>query len=197
MHDIVESILYEIEALRQRKQSLLIAIDGRCAAGKTTLAAHLQKVCGCNVISMDHFFLRPEQRTAQRMSEPGGNVDYERFLQDVLIPLKRGEAFSYRPYDCHQQAMAEAIQIEPLAVNIIEGSYCCHPALYEYYDLRIFLTIDEAVQLRRIRSRNGEIGAVLFKQKWIPLEEHYFLAHFIKERCDLCFQTEAGEPMRK
>lgn len=188
MRGIAESVLREIW-LRREKRHLLIAIDGRCAAGKTTLAARLQEACGCNVIPMDHFFLRPEQRTAQRMSEPGGNVDYERFLKEVLIPLKKGEMFSYRPYDCHRQGLIEAVRVAPNSVNIIEGSYSCHPVLYQNYDLTIFLTVDEAEQLRRIRCRNGEAGAAQFQEKWIPLEERYFSAYHVKERCNLCFQT--------
>ena len=62
----------------------IIAIDGRCAAGKTTLAARLAKELGGDVIHMDDFFLRVEQRTPERMKEVGGNVDYERFEKTVL-----------------------------------------------------------------------------------------------------------------
>ncbi len=192
IQNIAESILCEIEELRQEKKRLLISIEGRCAAGKTTVATHMQTVCGCNVIHMDDFFLRPEQRTPERMNELGGNVDYERFLKDVLIPLKRGEIFSYRPYDCQRQEMKEAVQVAPSSINIIEGSYCCHPRLFEYYDLKIFLTVDKDEQLRRIRSRNGEKLAVRFQEEWIPLEESYFSAYHIKERCNLHFQTGVG-----
>lgn len=189
MQNIIEAVLSEITVRSKGKRHLLIAVDGRCAAGKTTLAAHLQRAYECNVIHMDHFFLRPEQRTARRLSEPGGNVDYVRFLNEVLFPLKRGEPFSYRPYDCDKQELAEAVRIEPRHINIIEGSYCCHPELFEYYDLRVFLTVSETEQLRRIRNRNSETVAAVFKEKWIPMEERYFSAYLIKERCDLCFDT--------
>ena len=107
MRKIVESVLCEIEKCKGEK--LLIAIDGRCAAGKTTLAAHLQEFLPCNVIHMDSFFLRPEQRTPERLQEPGSNVDYERFTNEVLIPLLQGAAFSYCTYDCQSQMFREAI----------------------------------------------------------------------------------------
>jgi len=189
MRDIADSVLRELEMFRHEKKHLLIAIDGRCAAGKTTLAAHLQKACGCNVIHMDYFFLRPVQRTAQRLNEPGGNVDYERFLREVLIPLKQMEMFSYRPYDCHRQKLKEPVRVTPNPVNIIEGSYSCHPALHANYDLKIFLNVDTDEQLCRIRHRNGDMCIVQFQDKWIPLEEHYFSAYNIKNSCDLYFQT--------
>lgn len=97
--------------------------------------------------------------------------------------------FSYQPYDCHRQEMKEAVRVMPGSINIIEGSYCCHPTLFEYYDLKVFLTVDEVEQLHRIRDRNGEKLAVRFQEQWIPLEERYFSAYQIQERCNLCFQT--------
>lgn len=111
MSTIAESVLGDIEILYQKKQRLLIAVDGRCAAGKTTLAAHLQGSLSCNVIHMDHFFLRQEQRTAERLNEPGGNVDYERFLAEALLPLKQGGSFSYRPYSCQRHDFDKAISV--------------------------------------------------------------------------------------
>ena len=81
-------------------QRILIAIDGRCAAGKTTLANRLHETAGWSVFHMDDFFLRPEQRTEQRLNTPGENVDHERFLEEILIPLKSGaKELSFRPFD--------------------------------------------------------------------------------------------------
>ena len=50
------------EKLRQQVRQdkpLLVAIDGRCASGKSTLAKDLQKQLDCNVIHMDDFYLQP------------------------------------------------------------------------------------------------------------------------------------------
>lgn len=84
----------------QNRSPFLIAIDGRCAAGKTTFAEKLSSIMECSVIHMDHFFLRPEQRTKERLAQAGGNVDRERFMEEVLKPLKAGKAFTYRSFDC-------------------------------------------------------------------------------------------------
>ena len=54
---------------------MLVAIDGMCGSGKTTLGQVLSKVYDCNLFHMDDFFLRPEQRTAERMAQDGGNVE--------------------------------------------------------------------------------------------------------------------------
>lgn len=189
MGDMDEIILWKIATLQQTGCRLVIAIDGRCAAGKTTLASHLQELLSCNVIHMDDFFLRPEQRMQERLNQPGGNVDYERFADEIFLPLRLGHAFSYRPYDCHTQKLTEPIRVEANAITIIEGSYSCHPILWEQYDLRLFLTVEPEEQLRRIRMRNGEVSAKHFLEKWIPLEERYFSAFEIAKKCELCFQT--------
>lgn len=195
------SLCQKISALSAAKDHLIIAIDGRCTSGKTTLAAQLKEAFQCNVIPMDHFFLQPHMRTKERLATPGGNVDYERFLEEVLLPLHEGTAFSYRPFNCHIQlpgtdaphqftAGFEApITVKPASITIIEGSYSCHPALYDYYDYRIFLTTSYENQLERIRLRNGADALPAFIRKWIPLEELYFKEMDVQNKCDLCITT--------
>lgn len=184
---MVQTILQKINSINST--NMLIAIDGRCGSGKTTLANNLQKELNCNVIHMDEFFLRPEQVTEQRLAQAGGNVDYERFYQEVLTPLKSGKAFSYRPYDCHSQTFLDAVFIPQCPITIIEGSYSCHPTLQNDYDLKIFLSVDPNKQIERIKKRNGEKAVQSFVKKWIPLEEFYFLTYNIKQNCQLYFET--------
>ena len=80
-------LVQAIEEQLQQKGRLIVAIDGRCGSGKSTLAARLERELRCSVFHMDDFFPRPEQRTAERLSQPGENVDHERFLAEVLLPL--------------------------------------------------------------------------------------------------------------
>ena len=180
----LDELVARLREREERGERTLAALDGRCAAGKTTLARRLGTQYGWSVIHMDHFFLRPEQRTPRRLSVPGKNVDHERFLEQVLRPLREGKSVCYRPFDCHALAFGEPIQVEPGLVTLIEGSYSCHRALWAYYDLRAFLTVAPQLQRRRIRERNGEEGLKVFLEKWIPLEEAYFAQEKLEERCD-------------
>lgn len=141
MTDFEPALLRRIRALAAAQPRVLVAIDGRCAAGKTTLAASLQAQLACNVFHMDDFFLRPEQRTPERLRQPGGNVDFERFLTEVLRPLRDGAPVTYRPYDCRTQQLCAPVHAEARPVNLIEGSYSCHPALWDLYDLHVFLSV--------------------------------------------------------
>ena len=186
MTDFETTLLRRIRALAATQPRVLVAIDGRCAAGKTTLAASLRTVLDCNVFHMDDFFLRPEQRTPERLHQAGGNVDYERFLAEVLRPLYDGTPVTYRPYDCHAQQLRAPVRAEAKPVNIIEGSYSCHPALWDLYDLHVLLTVSPEEQRSRIAARNGEEMLPVFTNVWIPMEEAYFAQFQVAERADLC-----------
>ena len=87
---------------KEARRPFLVAIDGRCASGKTTLAGNLRSALECNVVHMDDFYLPFSKRTEERMAQPGGNMDFDRLLFEVLRPLKSGTNASYRPYDCHE-----------------------------------------------------------------------------------------------
>ena len=179
-----EKLIGAIEAILAEDRPVMVAIDGPCAAGKTTLGAKLQEKFDCNLFHMDDFFLRPEQRTEARFQEPGGNVDYERFREEVLEPLKRGEAFSYRPFDCRTFTLAQPVAVVPKKLTIIEGSYSHHPYFEEPYDLKVFLTVSPELQRQRILMRPAFLHQRFF-EAWIPMENAYFEAFSVKDQSDL------------
>ena len=165
-----------------------VAIDGRCAAGKSTLAAQLAERTGAALLHMDDFFLRPQQRTPARYAEPGGNVDRERFMQEVLQPLCLGQDVVYRPFDCARQALGPAKTVPHRPLTIVEGTYALHPALRGAYDLRVMLTADPRTQRRRLARRNPALLQT-FLDKWIPLEEAYFTGCAVAACCTLVVDT--------
>lgn len=179
-------ILPILERLHSSPDMRVIALDGRAASGKTTKAMLLSAVLDAPVIHMDDFFLPPALRTEERLSQPGANVHYERFAEEVLPRLSTGEAFSYRVFDCGRMDFAGVREIPAGLVRIVEGSYALHPALGDYADLKVFTTVDPREQMARILRRNGEKMAERFRTRWIPMEERYFEHYRIRERADLC-----------
>ncbi|MBQ8566967.1 MAG: ECF transporter S component [Clostridia bacterium] len=169
---------------RLKNGKVILAIDGRSGSGKTTLSQLLKAVYKCNVIHMDDFFLRPEQRTKERYNEAGGNVDRERFLSEVLIPLSRGESFTYRPFDCAKMDFGDPVSVIPTELTVIEGAYSTHPDLFSYYNIKVFLDVTKEEQEARIFKR-GEEKSKAFFEKWIPLEEKYIKELSVMERCDI------------
>ena len=167
------------------KKPYILSIDGRAAAGKTTLAEELARIFDAPVIHIDDFFLPLELRTDERLRQPGGNVHYERFKSEVVDMLCLGRDFSYRRFDCKTKSLAEMISIPYAPVYIVEGSYSHHPCFGDYADLRIFKDIDKETQWERILKRNGLPWADEFRYKWIPMEEEYFSFFGIREKADL------------
>lgn len=168
-------------------EPVLVAIDGHAAAGKSTLARLICSVFDCNVIQMDDFFLPPSMRTDKRLNEAGGNVHYERFMEEVILPLKKNTAFSYGIFDCSVMSVKEKREVEPKILNIIEGSYSCHPFFQSPYDIQVFLDITQNEQMERILERNGSKMAERFREVWIPMENRYFEQFSVKEKCDFLF----------
>ncbi|MBQ3055599.1 MAG: uridine kinase [Oscillospiraceae bacterium] len=153
----------------------IVAIEGGSAAGKTTLASRLAQKYGCTVVHMDDFFLPLSRRTGD------GNIDRARFLEQVLLPLSRGEAFDYIRFDCKQQTYCAPIRISPTPLVLVEGAYSMHPDFAGYYDFSVFLSVSKEVQTARVQQRPN---AKDFFAKWIPMEEAYFQTFDIQNGCD-------------
>lgn len=186
--DIAETVIAAAEQIHEKR--LIIAVDGRCAAGKTTLAERICEQTNWSVFHMDNYFLRPEQRTTDRLSAPGGNVDWERFREEILLPISREESvIKYRSFDCRSNRLTE-ISANVGEICVVEGSYSCHPELLGFYNLRVFLTVGREEQTRRILARNGSQSAKQFAEKWIPLEEEYFAKCDVERFCELKFKTD-------
>ena len=184
MEEIISRLKKEIDTMLDTGKQIVIAIDGNCTAGKTTLASILEKEYDCNVFHMDDFFLRPQQRTAERYAQPGGNVDYERFREEVLLPLKSGNGFSYRPFACKTFTLSDAVQITPKQLNIVEGTYCQHPYFGDVYDLKLFLSVAPELQRERVFHRPQHVQERFFTD-WIPMEKLYFEFYQISAKADL------------
>ena len=181
----------------EKKKPAVIAIDGMCGAGKSFFAGLLEKRFACAVIHMDDFFLPPELRTEERRKEPGGNVDYDRFLAEIIDPLAymrekgKSEELSYRRFDCScMKFTREPVRLSAADLFVIEGSYSLRTEFCSVYDLKIFLRCSAETQKKRIIERSGADRYKAFRDLWIPLEEAYFEALKVPERADLVLATD-------
>ena len=166
------SALLETAKILRNRERAVIAIDGRCGSGKTTLSALMEQVFDCRVFHMDDFYLPWPRRAENWMTVPGGNMDLERFRTEILIPAFAGQTVCYRRFDCSVGQMGEGSMIPAKPLTVIEGSYSHHPALNADYDLKIFLTCEKQEQRRRLKIREGDYFPT-FESVWMPLEEQY------------------------
>ena len=178
-----------IDEALSKKDRVVLAIDGDSGAGKSTLAQHLASIYDCNLLHMDDFFLPQERKTADRLSVPGGNVDYERFLAEAEAGLLAGTPFFYQKYDCSLQQLTERISVLSKPLTVIEGVYSLHPALSHLSDIKVLLQVDPQAQARRILQRNGPQMQKRFLHEWIPLEKLYFSSFHPEQLCDFVFSA--------
>lgn len=182
-------LLARIDSM-QRVGEVRLAIDGGSASGKSTLGKMLAEIYGCTLFHMDDFFLTPSMRTSERLAEAGGNVDRERFLAEVITPLSRGEEVAYRRYDCSTGEIMPPEVRKPTRLTVTEGAYSMHPELADFYNLSVFLEITPELQRARILKRNSPEMAERHFSTWIPMEERYFNAFNIRERCDVTLHSQ-------
>ena len=136
----ISEIAEIINNVYKTKKRVIVAIDGRCASGKSTLSNELATMLNASLFHMDDFFLQPHMRTPERLSKPGENVDHERFLEEVLKPLWEGaEHIFYAPFNCKTSCIEAGREIKVKAVSIVEGAYSMHPELRDFYDLKVFM----------------------------------------------------------
>lgn len=173
---------------RLKDGGAVVAVEGGSASGKTTLAETLRSLYDSTILHMDDFFLRPEQRTKERYAEIGGNIDRERFLDEVLIPLRKKQTINYKRFNCTTMTIEPALKIVPQRLTVIEGAYSMHPELAPYYDFSVFLDISPDLQKKRIEKRNSPQMAERFYNEWIPLEKAYFSQMNVKDRCDISIE---------
>lgn len=174
-----------IETIKS-KTTCIIAIDGMSASGKTSLAKQLKTLFpDSNVFHMDDYFLQPHQRTPKRLAMVGGNVDYERFKEEIILHISNKKGLKHRIYDCKTQTLSAEIFVPWKPLVIIEGAYSQHPYFGDVYDLRVFCEVTKEEQRNRILKRNGKEMLKRFETEWIPKENAYFEKYKIKNKSGL------------
>ncbi|MFA6627583.1 MAG: hypothetical protein WCQ80_00995 [Bacilli bacterium] len=170
---------YVTEAMRQiqlenfidHQGSSIIAIEGKCGSGKTTMVDHLAQKITFTRIPMDDFFLRPQQKSVKRMGEVGGNIDYERILALLeSIRSTSSDIIIYDKWDCIEEC-SRKVELKRHDRIILEGVYSFHPAFRHLIDQLAYLDIDDVTQDLRLKRRSNYLSYV---NVWAVLENIYF-----------------------
>jgi uridine kinase len=175
---VIDRIATDIQRLLQRRSFVLVAIDGRGGAGKSTLAAELSPRFGATVVAIDDFSRAMDEAVRWRLSAEEAyrqNFDWQRLRDQVLVPLRRNQPASYQRYDWILKRLGETAQAEPKGVVVIEGVGSCRPELRPFYDYSIFVDTPPEVCVARLKARGHN------NEEWIPrwcAAEDWYIQHF-------------------
>ena len=168
---------------------VVLALDGRCGSGKTTMATALaEQFPDSIVLHTDDFYLPPADRVPGWEQIPCANMDLARLRDEALRPAYEGQPVPYRAYSCREGDYLPTVQLAAQPLVILEGSYSHHPLLAGYETLRVFVTCSKPEQTRRLQAREGERYAN-FAARWIPLEEAYFAQYNVEVKADFAIDT--------
>ena len=183
-----EADLVPLFRLIEDRRPAVLALDGFCASGKTTLASCLADRFGARVIHTDDFYLPADMRSDERYAEPGGTIHYERLKREVIDCLT-APSLTYGVFSHEIMDIARTVTLPKTPLTVVEGAYACHPYFGNYADLRCFMETTPDEQRRRILTRNGPDRLKLFESRWIPYEQNYESAFHIKEKAHVLIRT--------
>ncbi len=167
--------------INNQKNKSIIAIEGRCASGKTTLSNLLEK--DFTVIRVDDFFI--EKNSKKENISKYGNINYQN-LYTVLKEIKNAfnnnlKSIIFKAFDCTNQSYYDKT-IKITNKIILEGTYSSSLFFKEFIDKLCFLNVCKEIQYERISNRSL---AKRFFEEWIPLEEQYFANNDPISTCDI------------
>ena len=182
-----------IQTILPRGATRLIGIDGRCGAGKSTLARSLADALGvAQIIPLDDFPCRLDEHPFH----PSGtqtHINWERARTEALEPLLRGEQARYRrtPWWMSQTGEPEPeVCLEPGLTTIVEGTTALRRQLRELYDYRIWVELPPAEALERAIERDGAHAIRdIFESVYYAHDNRYINRHHPELAADLILET--------
>ena len=174
-----------------RTGPLVVAVDGRSAGGKSTVAGRLAEAIGPGtVVHTDD------------VAWNHGFFDWDGLLVDgVLAPLSRGEAVAFRPPAWVEHGRPGAVEV-PAGVDVVlvEGVGASRQSLAPHLDAAVWVQSDADEANRRGIERDITLGrnraeAVAFWDEWMVQELPFLAADRPWERADLVVCGTPAEPV--
>ena len=178
---LVELLASGVGQVRGRPR--IVAVDGRSASGKSTLAARLH-----------HAVPRSAVVTTDDLAWHEPLYAWGDLLADgVLRPLREGRALAYRPPQWDVRGRAGVIEVPAgLDLVVIEGTGASHREHADLVDATVWVQADRAEAERRGIARDiasgvngGPEEATAFWHAWMAEELRFFERQRTWERADV------------
>lgn len=159
-------------------RTVIVAIDGRSGAGKTSLAQLVAERLAAPVVHMDHIY-------------PGWDglaAALPVLADEVLIPLRSGKSGVFRRWDWAAGEHGGELEVPVAPFVVVEGCGSSVGPAGQLADLRVWLDAD--TEQRRARGLTRDAGS--FDEQWdswAQQEDELFEADQTREHADLVFDT--------
>ena len=172
--------------LTEKERPILVALDGGSGAGKSTVAARIEKELDAAVIPLDDFFSAniPDGKWDEfTVEEKLKHVfDWRRVREQVLMPLLEGKPARWHAFDFQSGLRAdgtygmeeEAKQRMPASVILIEGAYSSSPVLADLVDMAILVDVPIEERYSRLAARENPAFLHNWHNRWDEVEAFYF-----------------------
>lgn len=186
--NIIIKVLSDIKNIKPKFKQICIAIDGFGASGKSTFANNLKELdSNIKIICLDDFYKEFAKRFKNNeiKSNINQNYDWERFTNEVLIPLKNGKKIRYQKYNWDLDQLTEWVDVLETDIIVLEGTYSLQKSFLKFLDYKIWIDTPKKMRLRRAKERDGIENLDLWVEDWIPSEENYNKKEQPKLKADL------------
>ncbi|MFC8303997.1 chorismate-binding protein [Specibacter sp. NPDC057265] len=168
-----------------RQRPVLIAIDGRSGAGKTTLAVELAALLRTHrPVSLFHL-----EDVYPGWDGLAGGV--ERYIETVLAPLSQGRPATWTQWDWAGQHDGAARTTAVAPVVVLEGVGSSHGRAAEFLDAVIWVDAPSQARRQRALERDGEMYAP-FWELWAGQEEQLLAGSGLPTFADIVVDATAG-----
>lgn len=177
----VEAVVaFTTAALAAGSGTRWVGIDGLGGSGKTTLADAIAAALPGAVVVHNDDFARPDLP----------QWDRERFVRQVVAPLRSGRPGRYQRWDFDADRGAEWHQVPRGVPVIVEGVSATDERLPVPWDLTIWIEVPAQVRRARIAERDGPARHQRWVRDWIPSEQAYVAAQRPQDRADLVYRPQ-------